>query len=93
MSGMTIEIDRLEIVLHGVSAVVAEEAVAGLEGALRRRLGSVRGAVTAHAVPQLRIGPLDLPQATGAAALRELVAERLLETLLRPDVAAGEEGG
>ena len=93
MSGMTIEIDRLEIVLHGVSAVVAEEAVAGLEGELRRRLGSLRGAVAAHAVPQVRIGPLDLPRAPDAAALRELVAERLLETLLRPGAAAGEEGG
>ena len=94
MSGMTIEIDRLEIVLHGVSTLVAEEALADLEGALRRRLGWLRGSVTAASVPQLRIGPLDLPRAADAAALRELVAERLLEALLlRPGAEASDKEG
>jgi hypothetical protein len=93
MSAMTIEIDRLELVLHGVSAPLAADAAAGLESVLRRRLGRARGSVTATSVPQLRIGPLDLPPAADEAALRELVAERLLDALLaRPGAAAaGEE--
>jgi len=85
MSGFTIDIDRLNVALHGVSAVVAEEAMAGLESVLRRRLGGLRGSAVTSAVPELRIGPLDLPRGADAAALRALVADRLLEALvLRP---------
>jgi len=93
---MMIEIDRLEIALSGVSALVVEEAVAGLEGELRRRLGGMRGSVATAAVPQLQVGPLDVPPRADAAVLRALIAERLLDALLRPgapDPAAVEPVG
>lgn len=84
MSAWGIDIDRLHIAVHGVSALVVEQALAGLEDELRRRLGSMRGSWEAAAVPALRVGPMDLPPGADAAALRQLIAQRLLESLLRP---------
>jgi hypothetical protein len=80
LSGATVEIDRLNIALHGVSADIAEAAVAGLGPALRRRLGSLRTG-RSFAVPALRIDAIDLPPGIDAAALRELIADRLVEAI------------
>lgn len=86
-----VEIDRLEITVHGVAAGVVEEAVSGLEAALNRRLGGLRGGFALAAVPTLQLAPLELAGRTDPAALRELLAGRLLEALqARP--ADGEEG-
>jgi hypothetical protein len=81
---MMIEIDRVDIALAGVSALVAEQAAAGLEAELRRRLGSVRAGITTDAVPELSVGPLELPPAADATALRTLIAQHLIEALMRP---------
>jgi hypothetical protein len=78
---MMIEIDRVEIALAGVSALVAERAVAGLGAELQRRLGSLRGSVTTATVPELSLGPIELPSAD-ASALRTLIAQQLLEALM-----------
>lgn len=80
MSGSMVEIGRLDITLHGVSADIAEAAVSGLESALRRRLGALRGGRLLD-VPTLRIDALDLPPEADAAALRDLLAERLVQAL------------
>jgi len=79
-----IDIDRLSIRVHGVPSTLVEEAVAGLEGELRRRLAGRRGGVLNTAVPTLSIGPLDLPARVDAAALRHLLADRLLDAVLGP---------
>lgn len=79
---MRIEIDRLEIVLDGVSAAVAEAAAAGLEAELRRRLGAL--SLVAASGTDLAIGPLAVPAGVDAATLRALIAERLLGALARP---------
>lgn len=76
MSGTMIEIGRLNIALHDVSAEVAEAAIGGLEAALRRRIGTLRIG-RPHDVPALSIDALDLPPGADAVALRELLAERL----------------
>lgn len=78
---MLIEIDRLNISVHGISAQIVEEAALDLETELRRRLGSLRGSVPAHTVAELRVAPLDLNHRIDADALRALVAERLLDAL------------
>jgi hypothetical protein len=80
-----IDIDRLSIAVHGVAAPVVEAAVAGLVEELRRRLGALRGSWQAASVPALSLHPLDLPPHADAAALRALLAERLLAALLRPE--------
>jgi hypothetical protein len=87
-----IDIDRLSIRVHGVPGGLVEEAVAGLEGELRRRLGGRRGSLLS-AVPTLSIGPLDLPARADAAALRDLLADRLLDAVLGPArVPLSQEG-
>jgi len=80
MSGTMVDIGRLNIALHGVSAEIAEAAVAGLEAALRRRLGSLRPSQS-FAVPSLRVDAGDLPPEADAAALRDLIATRLVAAL------------
>ncbi len=91
MSMQNLEIDRLEITVHGVAAGVVEEAVAGLEAALNRRLGGLRGGFSLAAVPTLQLAPVEVTGQADPAALRELLAGRLLEALqARP--ADGEEG-
>jgi hypothetical protein len=90
MSGVMVEIGRLDIALHGVSADIAEAAVSGLESALRRRLDALHLYRTRD-VPALRIDALDLPPQTDAAALRDLLAERLIEALGDARTDSGEE--
>ena len=93
MSAPDVDIGRLTVAVHGVSALVAEQALAGLEDELRRRLGSLHGSWETAAIPALRVGPLDLPPGANAAALRHLVAERLLQAVLKSagsDPAEGE---
>lgn len=80
MSGAIVDIERLNIALHGVSAEIAEAAVAGLETALRRRLGATH-MTRALDVPALRVDALDLPPGTDSAALRDLLADRLVQAL------------
>jgi hypothetical protein len=80
MSSVMVEIGRLNIALHGVSAEIAEAAVGGLEAALRRRVDALRIA-RSHAVPAMRVDALDLPPGTDAAALRDLLAERLVQAI------------
>lgn len=80
MSGAMVEIGRLGITLHGVSADIAEAAVGGLEAAFRRRLGALRGGRLLD-IPTLRIDALKLPPDADAAALRDLLAERLVQAL------------
>jgi hypothetical protein len=88
-----IDIDRLSIRVHGVPGPLVEEAVAGLEGELRRRLGGRSGSLLNRVVPALSIGPLDLPARSDAAALRHLLADRLLDAVLGPaSVPLSQEG-
>ncbi|MES9852180.1 MAG: hypothetical protein ABW170_10145 [Candidatus Thiodiazotropha sp. L084R] len=91
MSFRDIRIERLNIALHGVSSLVAEQALAGLDAELRRRLGSLHGGWQTDAPSSLRIGPLDLPADADAAAVRQQVAEGLLEALFRPSAADSTE--
>ena len=75
-SGAMVEIGRLNITLHGISATVAEAAVGGLEDALRRRLGALRVGRPLDLLA-LTIDAMDLPPDADAAALRELLDEAL----------------
>jgi hypothetical protein len=77
-----IDIERLSISLHGVSRGVAEAAIAGLDQELRRRLGNLtQRSLVSGDVGVLRIGPIMGPATLDPAALRGLIAERLVLAL------------
>lgn len=88
---MLIDIDRLQIAVYGVSSDIVEEAVGGLEAEFQRRLGVRRG-MPPTAAAELRLGRLDLPARADAAAVRALLAERLLEALV-PAPGTARSGG
>lgn len=83
MSAVNIDIQRLQLSLHGISAQVVEQAMSGLEDELQRRLGA-RSWTGLHS---LAINTLNLPAVKSdvvldAAGLRGLIADRLTEALL-----------
>lgn len=82
-----LQIDKLQLKLHGVSAELAESAVSGLEEELRRRLGTqnacqslIAGAAQIN-TSELAIGPMHSQAALDAGNLRSLIADRLLDTI------------
>jgi hypothetical protein len=79
---LTLDIDRLSLALHGVSAQIAEAAIAGLEPELRRRLGNLtERALVSGDLGVVRIGPIASSATLDVAALRGLIAERLVLAL------------
>lgn len=84
MSGTELRLDRLQVSLSGVSAEIAERAVDGLEAELRRRLGGVSSSELPWSdQAQLSLGTVHVKGRIDAAALRALIAERLVANLRR----------
>lgn len=89
---LTIDIDRLSVRLHGVSAGVAEAAVVGLDEEVRRRLGNLAGrSLVSGDLGVVRVGAIAGAGTLDAAALRGLIAERLVFALSNPTPAVDEE--
>lgn len=83
MSAIAIDIQRLTISLHGISAEVVEQAVSGLEQELQRRLGVWPcGELTALDMVELSLPRIESEQILDSSALRGLIAERLATALL-----------
>jgi hypothetical protein len=91
MSGLQLQINRLEISLHGISAQLVEQAVGGLEETLRRRLqGMTLGARHGLDMAQLTLAPLQVGSDIDVAGLRALLVEQIEYAVLR---AAGDRSG
>lgn len=74
-----IDINRVNIALHGVSAQVVETAVGGLEAAVKRRLGQLPGwSGTSLDIGDLSLGPVHKETVLDAAVLRDIIADRLV---------------
>lgn len=83
MRDADIQLDRLNIAIHGVSADVVEEAVRGLEESLRRRLqGLALPAAWGTDLAELAIDPVYATGVLDAGALRGIIAERLVRAIL-----------
>lgn len=88
-----IDIDRLSIALHGISAGVAEAAVSGLDEELRRRLGALTGrSLMSGDLGIVHVGVITGSAVLDVASLRGLIADRLVFALSSPSATTGEEG-
>jgi hypothetical protein len=83
MTAVRIDLDRLQVALHGVSAVVAEDFSTRIGRALEQRLsGLPADAVTAALdLGRLELGRIDLEHTPDAGVLAGIVADRLVELL------------
>jgi hypothetical protein len=90
----TIDIERLSIALTGVSRGIAEQAVAGLDAELRRRLGNTtQRALVSGDLGVMRIGPIAGPATNDPSVLRDLIADRLILALSQAPAAETREQG
>jgi hypothetical protein len=85
---MKLNIERLVLTLHGVSADVAEAAVENLSQELGRRLSGSRIEWLNRDLGAVLIGPVETRATLDAGALRGLIAERLALALGAPREAA-----
>lgn len=94
MKTLSIDLARLELALHGVSAATAEAAVAGLEEALRRRLAArPAGEIATSDAAELALGPVGGGATLDAAALRGVIADRLADALFTGGRGGSSGGG
>ena len=79
---MHIEIDRIQIALYGVCSQLAEAAAADLDAELKRRLGVFpRGDMAAFDTGEVAIGSVDGQAVLDAAALRGIIADRIVQVI------------
>ena len=77
-----IDIDRIQIALHGVSAQVVEAATEGLDKEVRRRLGVLPHLdMSAFDMGELALGSVESKAVLDAAALRGIIADRLVQAI------------
>ena len=82
MSGTQMDIDRLQITVHGVSSQVVEEAVQLLGDELRRRLGVQRLMdLAGFDSAELVLDPIRTSSRLDSASLSGLIADRLMSAL------------
>jgi hypothetical protein len=82
-----INVSRINMVLHGVSAQIIEEALDDLEQELTRRLGvmnigqSLASRASAVDIEELALGPLQSGATLDAGSLRGIIAECLVQII------------
>lgn len=95
---INIQIDRLQLTLHGISASLAEAVVDGLQLELQRRLGVMKiGKGLTVGAPPVNIGKLSIAaiheQTTlDVGTLRGMIADRLLDAI-QAQLPVGTERG
>lgn len=84
MSRYRVNIERVNVSMHGVSAAIVEQTTQNFETELKRQLGSVRlSQGNAVDLKSLDLGPINIESGTDAETLRSLIAEHLSTALLR----------
>ena len=95
MSATTVDIDRIELAMFGVSAAEAEAAAGAIDTALRHRLAGWRPDIIGAApvsLGDLDLGRIDIAR-LDAPALATLIADRLIAQLdgaMAPASTTGE---
>jgi hypothetical protein len=86
MSSTTVDIDRIELTLYGVSPAEAQSAAAEIDALLRLRLAGWRPDMAGSApvdLGSLDLGSINLAARLDAPALATLIADRLIGKLDR----------
>jgi hypothetical protein len=86
MSSTTIDIDRIELTLYGVSPAEAQLAATEIDALLRQRLAGWRPDIAGSApinLGNLDLGRADIGARLDAPALATLIADRLIGQLDR----------
>jgi len=90
MSRYRINIERVNVSMHGVSAAIVEQATQNFEAELRRQVGAIRLSQENDVdLESLDLGPINIEATTDGETLRGLIAGRLSAALLR-ELHAGE---
>jgi len=77
-----IDINRINISLHGISSEVVEAAVNGLENELLRHLNSLAfNNLSTYDTEDLSIGPIYKTSRLDAVSLRNLIVENIIYTI------------
>jgi hypothetical protein len=92
MSEAKMNISKLSISLHGVSAIVAEEAVSNLGNELRRRLNEYDlQDFILRDLNNISISPIHVRNVLDANGLSGIIADRLIESITHTDEKNEEE--
>ena len=87
-----IEIDRIQITLYGVSSRIAEAAAVELDSELKRRLGAIaQHDMASFDMGELAIGSVQSKAAPDAAALRGIIADRIVQVIRQRMVRGSED--
>jgi hypothetical protein len=83
VSAVRVEVDRLQVSLHAVSATLAEDFSTRLRSAIEQRLSGLpaNSVTTALDLPLLDLGRIELRDTPDAGVLAGIVADRLVQLL------------
>ena len=84
MKDLDVRLDRLNVVVHGVSNQIVAAAMSGLDSALGRRLcDSHLADLVSLDMAELAVSPAHIPKSLDADALRGFIVEQLVEVITR----------
>lgn len=82
---ISVDIDRMNLSLHGISSAIVEQSIQGLEDELHRRLGVLANQdMASFDITTLSIGPIKTDMKVDATTLRHLIADRIVEVIHKP---------
>lgn len=96
---MNVDIGRLSISLHGISAQMIEAAVQDLDAELGRRFGvrklgqGLSSRTASVDITELSLSPIHLNTRLNVAGLRGLIADRLLDAIEAQQQSAQTSAG
>ncbi len=93
MSGVQIDLNRIHISLHGVSAELVSEALDGLEAEVSRRLQGVKVANEILSVNGISLKPLQLKNSVDAVEMRSLLVEQIALAVKQGSTEGARKGG
>ncbi|GGX79784.1 hypothetical protein GCM10007160_04000 [Litchfieldella qijiaojingensis] len=83
MSAVRIDLERIDISLHGVSAELVQEALDGLEAALSRQLQGVKASERPLALTGISLAPQHVSPHVTSDEMRDLLVQQIVMAVER----------